>query len=183
MPPSKWQIKLTNQTNLSKCQNPQLNYPIKNIILLNAIVRYIGIGLQVPSTYIRSASDIPANSPPPVIQCNNMAPRACALLFLAIATVTARECIELTLPDKSLLTDSILNGTILKLAAKNESFDESGRFNIVELWERFPKVVVPRNGTSEQCRRDSQLYLDSLDRLELWALKSKYLLEIFFLWM
>ena len=104
-----------------------------------------------------------------------MAPRACAVLLLAIATVAARECIELTLPDKSLLTDSILNGTILKLAAKNESYDESGRFNIVELWERFPKIVVPSNGTSEQCRRDSQQYLDSLDRLELWALKSKYL--------
>uniref|UniRef100_A0A2A4J5M9 Nose resistant-to-fluoxetine protein N-terminal domain-containing protein n=1 Tax=Heliothis virescens TaxID=7102 RepID=A0A2A4J5M9_HELVI len=100
-----------------------------------------------------------------------MAPRACAILLLAIATVAARECIELTLPDKSLLTDSILNGTILKVAAKNESFDESGRFNIVELWDRFPKLVVPTNGTSEQCRRDSQLYLDSLDRLELWALK------------
>lgn len=100
-----------------------------------------------------------------------MAPRACALLLLAIATVAARECIELTLADKSLLTDSILNGTILKLAAKNESFDESGRFNIVKLWEQFPKIVVPSNGTSEQCRRDSQLYLDSLVRLELWALK------------
>ncbi|XP_026745777.1 nose resistant to fluoxetine protein 6 [Trichoplusia ni] len=100
-----------------------------------------------------------------------MAARACAVLLLAIATVSARECIELTLPDKSLLSDSILNGTILKLAAQNESFDESGRFNVVEIWERFPKVVVPRNGTSEQCRRDSQLYLDSLARLELWAMK------------
>uniref|UniRef100_A0A2H1WXK0 SFRICE_041482 n=1 Tax=Spodoptera frugiperda TaxID=7108 RepID=A0A2H1WXK0_SPOFR len=104
-----------------------------------------------------------------------MAPRACALLLLAIATVAARECIELTLTEKSLLTDSILNGTILKLSTKNESFDESGRFNVVKLWEQFPKIVVPSNGTSEQCRRDSQLYLDSLDRLELWALKSKYL--------
>ncbi|XP_075972637.1 drop dead [Anticarsia gemmatalis] len=100
-----------------------------------------------------------------------MAERACAFLFLAFATAAARECIELTLPDKSLLTDSILNGTILKLAAKNESYEESGRYNVVEIWEKFPKIVVPRNGTSEQCRRDSQSYLDSLDRLELWALK------------
>lgn len=107
---------------------------------------------------------------------------ACALLLLAFTTVAARECIELTLPDKSLLTDTILNGTILKLATKNESFDESGLFNVVEMWERFPKIVVPRNGTSEQCRRDSQLYLDSLDRLELWALKSKYIFFIFFLY-
>lgn len=129
----------------------------------------------VTSTRVQIGSDIPANCPPPVIQCNIMAPRACALLLLAIATVAARECIELTLTEKSLLTDSILNGTILKLSAKNESFDESGRFNVVKLWEQFPKIVVPSNGTSEQCRRDSQLYLDSLDRLELWALKSKYL--------
>lgn len=108
-----------------------------------------------------------------------MAVRACALLFLAFTVAAARECIELTLSDKSLLTDSILNGTILKLAAKNESFQESGLFNVVEMWERFPKIVVPRNGTSEQCRRDSQLYLDSLERLELWALKSKYMFFLF----
>lgn len=39
------------------------------------------------------------------------------------------------------------------------------------MWDKLPRVVVPRNGTSEQCRRDAQLFLDSLDRLELWALK------------
>lgn len=132
------------------------------------------------STFVQIGSDIPANCPSPAIQCNNMASRACAVLLLAITAVAARECIELTLPDKSVLTDSILNGTILKLATKNESYDESGRFNIVEMWERFPKIVVPSNGTSEQCRRDSQQYLDSLERLELWALKSKYLLSYIF---
>lgn len=109
-----------------------------------------------------------------IIVLSNMASRACALL-LAITVVSARECLEpvcLTLPDQSILTDSILNGTILKFTSKNESNYKSARFNVLELWERFPRVFVPRNGTSEQCRRDSQLFLDSLDRLELWALKS-----------
>lgn len=104
-----------------------------------------------------------------------MASRACAVLILAIAATHARDCIEITLNDKSLLTDSIFNGTILKVEAKNESIGESARYNVLDLWGRLPRVVVPRNGTSEQCRRDGQLYLDSLARLELWALKSNYL--------
>lgn len=109
-----------------------------------------------------------------IIAADNMEARACLLaLYLALTATAARECIEITLPD--LIHDSIINGTILKLAARNASFEESAKFkyNVLELWDRFPKVVVPRNATSEQCRMDGQLYLDSLKRLELWALKSK----------
>lgn len=100
-----------------------------------------------------------------------MAARACVLLLLATCAY-ARDCIELTLSDKTILTNSLLNGTILKTVSKNETNDDSAFVNIVELWDRFPKIVVPRNGTSEQCRRDTHLYLDGLERLELWALKS-----------
>ncbi|XP_049865237.1 nose resistant to fluoxetine protein 6-like [Pectinophora gossypiella] len=99
-----------------------------------------------------------------------MATRGC-LLLLFIGACAAHDCLELTLSDQTILTDSLLNGTILKLATKNESLDDSVRFNVLELWDKFPKIVVPTNGTSEQCRRESQVYLDSLDRLELWALK------------
>ncbi|XP_026326406.1 nose resistant to fluoxetine protein 6-like [Hyposmocoma kahamanoa] len=99
-----------------------------------------------------------------------MATRALVLLLVATCAY-ARECIELTLNDKTLLTDSVLNGTILKVVSKNETNDDSAVVNIVELWDRFPKIVVPSNGTSEQCRRDAQLYLYSLERMELWALK------------
>ncbi|CAG9791790.1 unnamed protein product [Diatraea saccharalis] len=95
--------------------------------------------------------------------------RAC--LLLAVVTIAAaRECIELTLTD-SILSDTILNGTILKVAAKNETVDYVHGVNVLELWEKFPRVMVPMNGTSEQCRRESQLFHDSLERLELWALK------------
>ncbi|CAG4940140.1 unnamed protein product [Colias eurytheme] len=99
-----------------------------------------------------------------------MTARACVLLLLC-ANAFARECIELTLSDRNLLSDSIFNGTIQKLGARNESNDDSARVDLLGLWERFPKVVVPLNGTSEQCRRDGQMFLDALDRLELWALK------------
>ncbi|CAK1578058.1 unnamed protein product [Parnassius mnemosyne] len=98
-----------------------------------------------------------------------MAARACLLLLL-VGACAARECIELTLSEKS-IADSIFNGTLLKIAAKNESYDDSVKTNVLQLWDRFPKIMVPMNGTSEQCRRDSRLFLDSLDRLELWALK------------
>ncbi|CAG5010488.1 unnamed protein product [Parnassius apollo] len=98
-----------------------------------------------------------------------MAARACLLLLL-ISACAARECIELTLSEKS-IADSIFNGTLLKISAKNESYDDSVKTNVLELWDRFPKIMVPMNGTSEQCRRDSRLFLDSLNRLELWALK------------
>lgn len=104
-----------------------------------------------------------------------MASRACGLILtLFTSAVLSRDCIELTISDKRIITETILNSTILKFQHENDTVVESSRFNIVQLWERFPKVVVPRNGTSEQCRRDSQLYMDSLDRLELWALKSKF---------
>lgn len=108
-----------------------------------------------------------------------MATRAFVLLLLATCAY-ARECIELTLNDKTLLTDSLLNGTILKVLSKNETNVDSAIVNIVELWDRFPKIVVPINGTSEQCRRDTQLYLDSLERMELWALKSMLLILFYF---
>ncbi|KPJ10529.1 hypothetical protein RR48_06323 [Papilio machaon] len=98
-----------------------------------------------------------------------MAARACLLLLFAGACA-ARECIELTLSERS-LTDSLLNGTILKFAAKNESNVDSARTNVLELWDRFPRILVPMNGTTEQCRRESRVFRDSLDRLELWALK------------
>ncbi|XP_013161772.1 PREDICTED: nose resistant to fluoxetine protein 6 isoform X1 [Papilio xuthus] len=98
-----------------------------------------------------------------------MAARACLLLLFAGACA-ARECIELTLSERS-LTDSLLNGTILKLTAKNESNIDSARTNVLELWDRFPRILVPMNGTTEQCRRESRVFRDSLDRLELWALK------------
>ncbi|KAM3968323.1 drop dead [Aphomia sociella] len=98
-----------------------------------------------------------------------MAARACLLLICA-AVAAARECIELTLPDKSILTESLFNGTLIKITL-NDTIEEAPRFNILDMWDRFPRVVVPRNGTSEQCRRDSQLYLSSLEKLELWALK------------
>lgn len=111
----------------------------------------------------------------PIIVRPDMATRACLLLFLA-AVAAARECIELTLPEKSILTDTIFNGTILKITAKNDTIDDTNRVNVLNLFDGFPKIVVPRNGTSEQCRRDSQLYMDSLERLELWALKSMYCL-------
>lgn len=97
--------------------------------------------------------------------------RACVVLLLA-AAAAARDCIELTLPPKSLLTESILNGTIFRLTARNESIERYPQVNIMNLFNRFPKVVVPRNGTNEQCRIDSQMFLDGLDNLELWALKS-----------
>ncbi|XP_053600049.1 nose resistant to fluoxetine protein 6 [Plodia interpunctella] len=96
--------------------------------------------------------------------------RACVVLLLA-AAAAARDCIELTLPPKSLLTESILNGTIFRLTARNESIERYPQVNIMNLFNRFPKVVVPRNGTNEQCRIDSQMFLDGLDNLELWALK------------
>ncbi|KAG6465272.1 hypothetical protein O3G_MSEX015039 [Manduca sexta] len=105
-----------------------------------------------------------------------MAAIACAVLAVLSAHIAAaRECIELTISDNTIITESILNSTILKLSSKNETFEESVPVNVVELWERFPKVVVLRNSTGEQCRRDSQLYVDSLEKLELWALKSKYI--------
>lgn len=110
-----------------------------------------------------------------IIAADNMEARACLLaLYLALATAAARECIEITLPEQ-LIYDSTVNGTILKLTARNGSYEESVKFeyNVLGLWNMFPKVVVPRNATSEQCRKDGQLYLDSLNRLELWALKSK----------
>ncbi|CAK1551592.1 unnamed protein product [Leptosia nina] len=96
--------------------------------------------------------------------------RACVLLAL-FACASARDCLELTLSDNTILSDSLFNGTILKLAAKNESVDVSARVDVLGLWDKFPKILVPLNGTSEQCRRDGRLFLDSLDRLELWALK------------
>ncbi|CAH4036539.1 nose resistant to fluoxetine protein 6 [Pieris brassicae] len=99
-----------------------------------------------------------------------MIARAGVLLLLCATCACARDCIELTLSDKH-LSDSLFNGTILKVAARNESVDNSVEVDILGLWERFPKIVVPLNGTSEQCRRDGQLFLHSLDRLELWALK------------
>lgn len=101
--------------------------------------------------------------------------RACSILAFYLAFSSARECIEITLPDR-LINDSFFNATILKIAARNDSLDETARFNVLGLWERLPKVVVPRNATSEQCRKDGQVYLDSLARLELWALKSRFFL-------
>lgn len=109
-----------------------------------------------------------------VITCIIMAARACLLLLFAGACA-ARECIELTLSERS-LTDSLLNGTILKFAAKNDSNVDSARTNVLELWDRFPRILVPMNGTTEQCRRESRVFRDSLERLELWALKSNYVL-------
>ncbi|KAL4704138.1 hypothetical protein ACJJTC_003423 [Scirpophaga incertulas] len=100
-----------------------------------------------------------------------MAARACLLLaLLAAAGASARDCIALTLPD-SIIPDSILNGTILKIARRNESYEDVRRFNVMGLFDKFPRLMVPMNGTSEQCRRESRHFLDSLDRLELWALK------------
>ncbi|CAH2243574.1 jg12884 [Pararge aegeria aegeria] len=102
-----------------------------------------------------------------------MATRAGVLVCLTgllCCACAARECIELTIDD-NILADSIFNGTILKVTAKNESYDESARFNVLGLWDKFPRIMVPVNGTSEQCRRDSRLFLDSLDQLELWALR------------
>ncbi|XP_045459770.1 nose resistant to fluoxetine protein 6 [Melitaea cinxia] len=98
-----------------------------------------------------------------------MAARTCVLLALVCACA-ARECIELTIADDNIFSSTISNGTILKVAAHNESYEYS-RVNILDLWDRFPRIMVPVNGTSEQCRRDSRLFYDSLDRLELWALK------------
>ncbi|XP_047545507.1 nose resistant to fluoxetine protein 6 [Vanessa atalanta] len=98
-----------------------------------------------------------------------MAARTCVLLCL-ICVCAARECIELTIGDNNIFSQSIFNNTILKVAANNESF-ESSRVNLLDLWDKFPRIMVPVNGTSDQCRRDSRLFLDSLDRLELWALK------------
>ncbi|XP_072942215.1 nose resistant to fluoxetine protein 6-like [Epargyreus clarus] len=99
-----------------------------------------------------------------------MATRACVLLLL-IGACAARDCIELTLSDKSILSEGIFNGTVLKIAANNDSYVESEKVSILDLWDRFPRIVVPTNGTSEQCRRETRLFLDGLDRLELWALK------------
>ncbi|XP_059060067.1 nose resistant to fluoxetine protein 6-like [Achroia grisella] len=92
------------------------------------------------------------------------------LLLLCAALAAARECIELTLSDKSILTESLFNGTIIKLTL-NDTIEDTPRYNILDIWDRFPRIVVPKNGTSEQCRRDSQRYVDSLEKLELWALK------------
>lgn len=112
-----------------------------------------------------------------IIAERNMAARACVLLCLMCACAcAARECIELTM-NNNLLSESIFNGTVFKV--NNESYVESAKINILELWDRFPRIMVPMNGTSEQCRRDSRLFLDSLDRLELWALKSNYLFYFF----
>ncbi|VVC92273.1 unnamed protein product [Leptidea sinapis] len=106
-----------------------------------------------------------------IIVLNDMATRACVLLAIC-AGAFARDCIELTLSDRqqNILTDSLFNGTIV-LTANNETYIESAKYDFLGLWDAFPKIVVPVNGTSEQCRRDSQMFLDSLDRLELWALK------------
>lgn len=103
-----------------------------------------------------------------------MATRACVVLIFAFAATHARDCMEITLNEQK-FTDSIFNGTVLRVEAKNESVFDSVRYNVFDLWERLPRVVVPRNATSDQCRRDGQLYLDSLERMELWALKSRYI--------
>ncbi|XP_047989519.1 nose resistant to fluoxetine protein 6-like [Leguminivora glycinivorella] len=93
-----------------------------------------------------------------------MAARGSVLVALIlIVTITcARDCIELTLPE---FNDSILNRTFFNVKRQVDSV------GVLDLWDRFPRVVVPTNGTSEFCRRDSQLYLEGLERLELWALK------------
>lgn len=96
---------------------------------------------------------------------------ALALLCLYVDVSATRECLELTITEGRIRNETF-NGTwTLK---SNESYyeDVAARHSILELWDRFPRVVVPSNGTTEQCRRDSRLYLDSLDKLELWALKS-----------
>lgn len=100
-----------------------------------------------------------------------MATRAGVLiaLTLALTTTGARDCIELTLPSK--FDDSILNRTLISLDRRYQS-----DYSVLDLWDRFPKVIVPGNATSAQCRRDSQLFLEGLDRLELWALKSTWIL-------
>ncbi|XP_011558480.3 nose resistant to fluoxetine protein 6 [Plutella xylostella] len=98
-----------------------------------------------------------------------MAVRACVLaILLSVSAVASRECIELTLPENT-FNGTVFNSTFLRV--KNETVRQSAQFNVLQLWDLFPKVPVPRNGTTQQCRRDSQLYLESLDRLELWALK------------
>lgn len=115
---------------------------------------------------------IPSRRQRGIIAVGNMAARTCVLLALVCACA-ARECIELTIADDNIFSSTISNGTILKVAAHNESY-ESSKINVLDLWDRFPRIMVPVNGTSEQCRRDSRLFYDSLDRLELWALKSNY---------
>lgn len=104
-----------------------------------------------------------------------MAARACAcalaLLCLYAASAT-RECLEpleLTIAQHRILNETF-NGT---WSLSNESRRDEASYGVLRLWDEFPKVIVPANGTTEQCRRDSRLFLDRLDKLELWALKSK----------
>lgn len=111
-----------------------------------------------------------------------MAPRACLtiILFAGIATAL-KDCLEITVKN-SILTDSLHNGTVLKISRNySEIQAEKPGYNVVELLDKFPKVVVPSNGSSEQCRTDSKYYLDSLARLEIWALKSKYIFLNYFI--
>ncbi|CAG9562958.1 unnamed protein product [Danaus chrysippus] len=96
-----------------------------------------------------------------------MAARACVLLS-ALCVCAARECIEFRISD-NIITNNLFNGTVLTLD-KNEPQDRE-TVNLVGMWDRFPKIMVPMNGTSQKCRHDSRLFLNSLDRLELWALK------------
>ncbi|CAH2063672.1 unnamed protein product, partial [Iphiclides podalirius] len=137
---------------------------LPNSIVRATVTRAAGVDVQVHGPRRALLCACTARG---VIVRVDMAPRACLLLLLVGASA-ARECIELTLPEG--VTDGIFNGTVLSFAARNGS-REVAQTDVLGLWDRFPKVVVPVNGASEQCRWDSSRYLDALQRLELWALK------------
>lgn len=45
--------------------------------------------------------------------------------------------------------------------------------NFMQLWNNFPKILVPTNSEDPICKKDSAEFLAGLNRTELWALKSK----------
>ncbi|GBP48275.1 hypothetical protein EVAR_42995_1 [Eumeta japonica] len=103
---------------------------------------------------------------PALITRRAMAACACAILFLIhLARVNSQgDCMKLT------LSDNIHNRTLLRVIPKNESVGY--KYQVLDLWRKFPTVLAPRNGTSEQCRRDSDRFLKGLQNVEMWALKS-----------
>ncbi|CAO1376055.1 unnamed protein product [Diamesa tonsa] len=67
------------------------------------------------------------------------------------------------------LPDNIVNGTVIEnilLIVKTES-----PLNYVSRQTNMPKISDSEKGISKQCQKDSQQFIETLKKLELWALK------------
>lgn len=58
--------------------------------------------------------------------------------------------------------------------------DVKSEVNFLHLWNSIPKILVPSNSDDPVCRRDSVEFLKGLNRTELWALKSLYIIRYYF---